>query len=186
MSKTTKKLTKDIIEKIKKMYNDDNLSVTTIAEHLEVKETDVVETVYNFTEKEVFKLYYEGLTPRFIALKLGVKESVIQGWFGAKFKEAGYVSGRKSTYYNWAQHKKDLVDKGKKFCNTKEEQEAKLNRTLGDEAIKALDREDMLNPDVVERVAHKLGYKTVKGFKRTIQMSGVMTDELRGIFDKMI
>lgn len=185
MSKTTKKLTKDTIEKINKMYNDDNLSVATIAEHLEIKEIDVVETVYNFTEKEVFKLYYEGLTPRFIALKLGVKESVLQGWFSMKFKEAGYVSGRKSTCYNWAQHKSDLADKGKKFCHTKEEQEAKLNRLLGDDAIKALNREDMLNPDIVTRVANKLGYKTIKGFKRIIQMSGLMTDELRGIFDKM-
>ena len=185
MSKAIKKLTKEDKVEICRLLNEEKMCTHDIAEKYSVSRRTIFEIVNNITEKEIYKLYYEGLTPKFIALKLGVSEQVILGWLDIKGSEDGYVSGKISQSYSWAQHKADLTDKGKKVCHTKAEQEAKINRQLGDEVVKALKREKMLNTEVLAKLANKLGYKDMKYFKKAIQVYGLMTDELEGIFNKM-
>lgn len=185
MSKAIKKLTKEDKVEIRRLSNEEKMHTRDIEEKYGVSRRTIFETVNNITEKEIYKLYYEGLTPKFIALKLGVSEQVILGWLYIKGREDGYVNGKISQSYTWEQHKADLTDKGKKVCHTKAEQEAKINRQLGDEVVKALKREKMLNTEVLAKVANKIGYKDMKYFKRAIQVYGLMTDELEGIFNKM-
>ena len=190
MSKKSKALSKSDINKIKEMYAN-RVYLPTIAETLGIGIKTVLEVAHNFTEKEVYGLYYEGLTPKFIALKLGVKESIITYWISLKNAEEyvkdvkEYEYCRREYPYTWKKHRDNLIAKGKKCCKTKEEQEAKCNRLLGNEIESAFTYAGMLDTEIIKRISKNLGYKTVKAFEKAVKITGLMTDELEGIFAKM-
>lgn len=181
-----KQLSKAEVTEVRRLYNEEGYNVHALSTKYQILAGDMIAIVHNFTEKEVYKLYYEGLTPKFIALKLGVGENVILDWFMCINNRNGYDKERFThPSYHWRQQRDDLKAKDKKVCNTKEEQEAKLIRTLGNDIENAINKEKILNPEILEKIAHKLGYKNIRYFKKAIQVYGLMTDELEGIFNKM-
>lgn len=185
-----KKVTKADVTRMKEMYAN-GVSEFSIAEAFNVSIREAIELLHNFTERDFFKLYYDGLTPKFIALKLGVTEETVTYWIYLKNVEDNKGTVKDSDYrdrnytYKWRKQHDNIIAKGKKCCKTKEEQEAKCIRLLGNEVEAYLNKEEVLNPEVLTRVSEKLGYKDTKYFKKAIQSYGLMTDELEGIFAKM-
>ena len=190
MAKKNKTLSKSDMTKLKEM-SANGAPLQTIAEVFNISTKTAMELANNFTEKEVYKLYYDGLTPKFIALKLGVSESDITYWIFLKNAEEYAKEETVDEYYGreysyaWRKQRDNILAKGKKCCKTKEEQEAKCSRLFGNDIDAALNYAGMLNPEVIERISKNLGYKTVEGFKKAVRITGLMTDELEGIFAKM-
>lgn len=181
------KLSKDNIIELRRLYNEEGYSVVALCKQYSITPREALELANDFTEKEVYKLYYAGLTPRFIALKIGVGETIILDWFEYKNKEDGYVQFSRPTYH-YQKQKEDLLAKGKKACNRKDEQVAKNMKDLADEfnkALKKVKKDGILDKDSLEAIGTKLGYKNMKHFKKALQLVGVYTDELDGIFNKM-
>ena len=156
----------------------------------------VFEITNNVTEREIYKLYYSGLTPKFISIKLGIDRDLVE-WYFNEENEIEIIDEEsakrwlnckttKDSEYTWKKHRKEILEKGKKCCITKAEQEAKIARQLGNEIEAELSKYDILNQEVLERIADHLGYKDMLYFKKAMQICGVYDEELAGIFKKIL
>lgn len=156
----------------------------------------VFEITHDVTEREIFKLYNLGYTPKFISLKLGLDKDLVEWYFNEEntieivdentAKQWMSYESTNNSKYTWKNHRKAILDKGNKCCVTKAEQEAKLARQLGNEIEAELSKYDILNQEVIETIADHLGYKDMFYFKKAMQICGVYDEELAGIFKKLL